>query len=1120
MKKNKFLVPLYRNWKKLLLTMKLCLLLLLISAASLMANNGYSQNTLLSVHLKNATLRDLISEVEKQSEFIFVFYDNVVDLDRQIDVESDNQTINEILDKIFKSSELTYRIFDRQIGIGKRDPVTGVLNLPVSLVELTSADKKVSGVVKDTKGQPLPGVTVVVKGTSIGTVTNAEGNFTLTTPTDAKILQFSFIGLVTQEVPMAGKNVMSIVLEEQTVSVDEVVVTAFGMEKSAKTLSYSTQKLGGDELTKVINPNLMNSLSGKMAGVSINQSTGVGSSVKVIIRGNKSIQRNNQPLYVVDGVPVANSSGQTTNGLISSYDNGGDGISNLDPEDIESISVLKGAGAAALYGSQAANGVILVTTKKGKAGVTKIDFSSSITMDKIISLPQLQHSWGQTAPGAGDSWGPKLSSEAPDNLTNFFNTGTSNINSISLSSGNEKMQTYLSYSNTNSKGVEEGNKLIRNNFYLRQSAKFFNDKLTVDGSVTLVDQKISNPPVSGNQQSIYYATAIIPVGLNLADYKNYEVLDPNRNVMTQSWFMVPTANSQNPYWIINRMLREYDRTRAILRLSLRYDLTKWMNLQVRGNLDDSYTTNEFKNFYGTVPAYGYTSGYYRINKSENPQMYGDALLNIFHHFGKIKLHAMLGTSISDSRRNGVNIASSVLKIPNVFTLQNMQLQGGTGLSTSSLSHEQLQSVFGSANLTYNDWLVLDVTGRNDWSSNLSFTPNVSYFYPSFGLTGLIHEFVSLPKVISFAKIRGSYAIVGNTVPIYVTNPSDGSIGGGSVINFNDITPFTDLEPEKTGSLELGANMRFFNDRLSLDFSYYKTNTLNQFFTVQVPPGTGYNYRYVNGGDIQNSGVEIMAEYSLSKKDFRWDSFINFSKNKNVVKELAAGFDQYVITSDLSDYNNILKVGGSYGDLYGQSLKRDDQGRIIISSSGSPILSGANDFLGSSYPDFKLAWNNNLTYKNFSLSFLIDGSFGGKLMSLTQMYLDMAGVSQATGLARDNGSVKINGVLDGIGTQVTEVDPRKWFIAVSQYGVGEYMYDATVLKLRELTLGYSLPTKRLNMGFIKNLKLSLIGHNLFYIYKPAPYDSDITYTTGNGYSGVDVFNLPASRSLGICLNVTF
>ena len=989
-----------------------------------------------------------------------------------------------------------------------------------SFLAFSQSQITVTGKVTDNDGHPLPGATVKVKGTKVGASTNSSGDYSIRCNAN-QILVISFIGYEKQEVVASNRTKVNVSLTETSESLGNVVVTALGIQQKSSKLTYATQTVSGDELTKVPETNLMNSLSGKVSGITIyRNASGVGGSVKVLLRGNKSIQGNNQPLYVIDGVPMFNFLNESINQSFSSMD-GGDGISNLNPDDIENISVLKGASAAALYGSQAANGVIMITTKKGKAGISKVDFSSGFTLDRAAYEPKLQNSYGETAPGSEESWGNQISN-AKDNIKDFFQTGKTWINSVSFSTGTDKIQTYLSYANTSANGILQNNTMSKNNINIRQTGHFFKDKLSIGGNVNFINQVINNSPVSGIQLSTLYGLYGFPRDLDFSQYKNYQIFDSVRQVYTQNWPFI-SANNENPYWITNRALYANKRNRAILNITAKYDINSWLNLQLRGNVDKINDVNTIKYYVGTAAAYGGVNGGYHVLDMTNTMYYGDALLNFTKTYGRLNVNGLLGTSITDSRVNGEDAASTLLFIPNVFTIQNMNPASGAYASSVSEQHQQLQAVFGSIGLSYNDWLNLDITGRNDWSSNLSYTPNGSYFYPSYGLGLLLHKLIKLPEIISYAKLRGSYAIVGNTVPLYVTNPQNYINGQGNVI-FNNTAPFTDLKPEKSKSIELGTDIRFLDDRFNLNFTYYKTNSINQFFPVLVPPGTGYSTRFINGGNIQNSGIEATIGYTLlAERGLNWTSSINLSANKNVVKQLSPGIDQYLITNDINGYYSILKVGGSYGDIYGKVLQKDSTGRLVIGPDGKPVIQSGNpSFLGNSNPKFQLGWNNTLNYKNFSLDFLVDGHFGGKVMSITQEVLDELGVSKGSGDARTNGGVKVNGVMVNTETPVTTVDASDWYHTTGGVSgvVGEYMYDATVVRLRQLSFGYSLPKTMLKNSFVKGLRLSLIGRNLIYFYKKAPFDPEATFSSGNGYSGVDVFGLPATRSYGFNLNVTF
>ncbi|WP_212006388.1 SusC/RagA family TonB-linked outer membrane protein [Chitinophaga sp. HK235] len=991
-------------------------------------------------------------------------------------------------------------------------------------------EREISGTVRDNKGTPLPGVSVQIKGATKGAQTNASGQYHLSAKA-GDVLVFSSIGFAPREVTVGTSASVDVRLEENVKGLNELVVTALGVKKTAKSLTYSTQRLGGEELTTAKDANLMNSISGKAAGITVSRSgSGVGGSVKVTLRGNKSAQSTNQPLYVIDGIPMTNYSTQQPNstwggnGTITFAPgrDGGDGISNLNPDDVESVSVLKGASASALYGSQAANGVILITTKKGKSGTSKVEFSSGFTLDKIAYKPKLQNSYGATKDGSTQSWGPEITN-AHDNVSDFFRNGNTWINSINFTAGNEKAQTYISYANTNANGVMPGNDLNRHNFTFRETAKFLNDKLTLDGNVNIITQKLDNGPVTGLYFNPLTGLYLFPRGRDMAPYKDsYTKFDPIRQIDLQNWPFNEDVQ-QNPYWIVNRNTSQARRNRTLFNASAKYDIADWLYVQARGNMDRTNDTYDGQFYAGTHGVLSGPNGRYIMSDLTTTQFYGDLIVNANRHFGNFKLNALLGTSINDTRTKGMNGDSfnGDLYVANFFTLQNMT--AGSQIQTVPENHSQLQAVFGNVNLSYKDLVFLDLSGRNDWSSNLAYTGNGSYFYPSAGLSFMLHQLLNLPEPVSYAKLRGSYAAVGNTVPWYVTNPLNrlGNVGGTFV--FNNQAPFKELKPEKTKSLEIGTEWRFLQDRLNFDFTYYKTNTTNQYFQIAVPPGTGYAFRFINAGNIQNSGFEVVLGYNVIKTDkFRWNTSLNYSQNKNKVIELADNIDQFVLTPQGSNtFASIIAKGGSYGDIYGKVLKRDESGRVIIGKDG-PLVSSDLALVGNPNPKWQGGWSNNLSYKDFTLSFLIDGKFGGKVMSMTEAVLDKYGVSERTAEGRKNGGVAINGVGENTKETISKIDAAQWYGVIGgRDGVsGEYMYDATVVRFRELSLGYAVPSRALGRGFVKNLRFSLVGRNLFYISKKAPFDPEISMSTGNGLSGVDMFALPATRSFGFNLNVGF
>jgi TonB-linked SusC/RagA family outer membrane protein len=995
----------------------------------------------------------------------------------------------------------------------------------------------IQGTVLDNAGVPLIGVTVAVKGTTNGTQTDTQGKFSLQTKA-GDVLVFSYIGYKTQEVSVGDATTLKVVLLSDEKSLQEVVVTAFGIKRSEKSLTYSAQQVSGDELTRAKSDNLVNSLSGKVPGLTITPSaSGVGGSAKVILRGNKSFAGNNQPLYVIDGIPMTNNAGlnstagsgsatgQPNNpfGGSTSVDNG-DGISNLNPDDIESISVLKGAAASALYGSQGANGVILITTKKGKAGKTQINYNSSYMLSNIAYKPEFQNNYGRTSASSNDSWGAKTSAAPQDNLDAYFRTGNNWTNSINLSGGTEIAQTYFSYANTHADGVQPTNELSRNNFNLRETAKFLNNKLTVDGNVNYISQRIKNTPALGLYFNPLTGLYLFPRGTDINPYKNQYELTNQTGYARQNWD-VSEDIQQNPWWIANRNTNFLNRDRFLFNGSLKYDFTNWLSFQVRGNFDRSADSYEQDLYSGTQATLSKANGQFIYNNQTQEQKYGDALLTFkVPMSGPVKVDGILGGSITDSKVVGTNLGAGLgLSTPNLFIAQNTIVSGtNSNASTLPLNHNQLQSVYGNVNLSYKEWLFLNLTARNDWSSNLSYTPNGSYFYPSAGLSVLLTQVLKLPTFISYAKVRGNYAEVGNTVPQYVTNPVNYLDQTGSVV-LSTVAPFGTLKPERTKTYEIGADARFFNDNLNFSFNYYKSNTRNQFVQVIPSVATGYSVGYVNAGNVENKGFEFLIGYNIiNNGKFKWNSSVNASRNINKIIDVDSkdGINQFILTGNANtNYESILAKGGSYGDIYGYTVKRDAAGRILLNDDGTPQINNGFNKIGNPTPKFAAGWNNTFNYKSFSLSVLVDGKFGGQVLSETQAIMDQYGVSKVTGEARDNGGVNVNGVNATTGTPVSSVNAKTWYTSIGgRQGVSElYMYSATVVRLREASLGYTFP---LNSKVVKDLKLSVVGRNILYFYKKAPFDPELSMSTGNGLGGIDIFNQPATRNIGLNLNVTF
>ncbi|MEY3194123.1 MAG: hypothetical protein RIQ78_219 [Bacteroidota bacterium] len=1011
----------------------------------------------------------------------------------------------------------------------------GIFRIPLLLLCLAFAGhisaQTVSGKVTDaTTGDPLIGASVREDGTSNGAVTTVDGTYRIKVSNPSAKLLVSYTGYQAQTIMLAGRTTADVALEAGT-ALDEVVVTALGISREKKSLSYGAQEVSSGELNRVKDANVINALSGRTAGLQINRSgSGVGGSTRVVMRGQKST-RDNNVLYVVDGVPMFNYSpgqpgdiwGQSGNSGNVGRD-GGDAISNINPDDIESMTVLKGASAAALYGSQAANGVILVTTKKGKSGDAKIEFSSNATWETPVMSPELQFSYN-ARPNENFSWGDKGSST--DHVQDFFQTGATYINSISMTGGNKTAQTYFSYANTSSKGIVPTSQLSRHNVTLRENAAFLDGRLTLNATLNYTNQRGDNRNVSGMYFSPLTGLYLFPRGLNYSDYSgaNFEKYDEVRKLYTQNW-VGSRDDWQNPEWILNRDPNFDARNRFYGTVGVGLKLTDWANLQFRGNMDKTYDRFEQHSYAGTEPTLADANGRFVMSDLKSTVRYGDILLNLKKDFGSDFTTALtLGTSLNDLKVTSLYADSKGpgLYYANTFVIQNIK-QPGANITQSQPNRTQLQSVFGSLSLGYKNLLYVDVTGRNDWSSTLSFTNSQSFFYPSVGASAILSEMFDL-KGIDFAKIRASYAQVGNGVNAYDTNIQYAFPAGGAQAPNTGLLPGSEVQNELSKSLEIGADVRFWGNRAGLDLTWYKTNTTNQRIVVAVPQGSGLSSAIINAGDIQNSGIEASLSLTpVRNSKMEWTTQLNFTRNRNEVIELTPLLADGVYTltdGGVNNYDMVIRQGYSFGEIGGKGFKYVD-GKMVVSADGVP-LAGADTVLGNPAPDFTLGWNNTIKMGNFSLGILIDGRFGGEVMSVTQAVLDRFGASQATADARDAGGVDVPAVLED-GTPFSgKLDAEKYYTAVGgRDGITEaYIYDGTSVRLRELSLGYSFP-KSVTSGMGKNvaLRVSLVGRNLIYFVNKAPFDPDISMATGTGLQGVDVFSAPSVRSIGVNVGLTF
>lgn len=987
---------------------------------------------------------------------------------------------------------------------------------------------RVVGTVIGDDGMPLSGVTVIVKDTKIGSITDMEGQYIIDVPSENDILEFSCLGYQTVNLLVGNQRMIDVIMREEVLKINDIVVTALGIKKEEKSLTYATQVVEGDELVRAKDLNLMNTLTGKVAGMNVTHSaSGLGGSVKVRIRGIRSVTGSNQPLYVIDGVPINSTSKELTSTTLGGLNDaanldGGDGISNLNPDDIEAVNVLKGPAAAALYGSSAANGVILITTKQGRIGRTSLTLNTSTTWEQAAyGIPEFQNKYG----GVTSSWGDEIAGS--ENYTDkFFRKGMTTINSLALSSGAETMQTYFSYANTYSKGLLENANLNKHNFSFRGTAFLLDDRFRVDTHIDLIYQKVNNRPSPGG----FYMNPLVGLykfprggvqGGESFDYyrKNYRILDHNRNVYTQNWYTAPTSFEQNPYWLLNCTKNDDKRYRTIGNLSLSYQLNSYFSLQARGHIDFISDAYEAEYRAGTDASLVGKNGRFVSDASNQLSSYADAILAYAQEFRNFSFHATLGASIKDVSGKSLGFDSTThMYNPNIFTVANIDHNNSAPFLTKF--HTQEQAVFFAGQIGFKDYLFLDMTARNDWTSTLAFTKyrDKGFFYPSVGAAWIISECFQMPDWISMGKIRGAWSSVGNGLPKYLSYPLN-TIGNSGGVNFNTKAPFSELKPEKTGSIEIGTEWRLFNNSVDLDVTYYQTRTRNQLFTLPAPAGSKYTYYYVNAGDIKNEGLEVvLACTPVNLEDMKWKTTVNYSMNRNTVVELVKGLGHFDVTDGTTTNSYVMRLekGGSFGDIYGRKFLRDESGKILYDDQGMPIPDKSDlKKLGNANPDFQIGWQNNFQFKNFTINFLIDGSFGGDVISLTEAELDKYGVSKATGDVRNQGGVNFDGHL------ISDAE-HFYTIVGGRDGITEhYVYDATNIRLRELALSYSIPTRWLSrQSVIKGLDLSLIGRNLFFIMNKAPYDPDATLSVGNSLQGIDVFGMPTTRSYGFNLKVKF
>ena len=1046
----------------------------------------------------NTTVKQMFKQIEKNSNYSIFYRLDQVNLDQKINVITPDGTIENVMSQVLINQSLTFAVVDEVIVV----KLSNSLNTDLRAI--------VKGTVKDVNGETLPGVSVKIKGTNIGTTTEKDGNYTLNVTESNPVLVFTYIGFVTQEIPLNGRTSVNVVLNIANTALNEVVVTALGISREAKSLTYSAQKVSGEDLTKATGTAVINGLQGKVAGLTITRSGsgGVGAGSTVLLRGNRSITGSNAPLYITDGVPG--------------------GIGMEDGDNIESITVLKGAAAAALYGSSGQNGVILITTKKGKAGATSVQFNGGLLFDKADVISEFQNEYGQGDagvynPSSERSFGPKMAGQnvtlwngstvpftgQKGRFNDFFRTGTTLNNSLSVSGGGEKMQTLLSYGNIKAQGILDNNDLTRHNLTLRIS-NTISKKLSLDTKLTYNNERIDNIPQQYTGVSLY----LTPVSIPLSEMQKFAYTDAFGNPR-QSYWKPGSSIQGNPYFYMNKTLAGSTINRLVGLVSAKYDFNSWISLQVRGNVNQNFSRNDNKIYSDSY--FSLVGSNYSMGQSSSSGSNVDALLTFKHDLTKdFKLSGHFGGYVAGSTSIGTTNNANGLFKQDFFYMSNAKAPQVTNTYSQSPS---IQSLYSSLTLAFKDYLYLDVTGRNDWSSALP-KADQSVFYPSVGLTAIISDMIDLPSWVSYGKARVSSANSGFGGNAYLGQEYYLVSSGGGIITPTIKSP-GNYKPELTTSFEAGLDWRFFGNRLGFDVTYYKTKTTNQLLLIGVPTATLFDQKYINAGLIENNGIEVVLSATPIKAGkFSWDAMLNYSKNNNKVVRITDQMTSVIIQDD-GMATKMVETGKSFGTMYVKGWQRDAQGRKLVDNQGRPLLtSSKNVYAGNTNPDFMAGMTNSFNYTNISLGFLIDYRNGGTIISGRQPLIDAAGHSERSLYGREGGIILDAYLSDGT-KNTKSITSQQYFSAIGdRYPTGEeYSYSGTNIRLREVTLNYKIPAKLLNKNnYIKNASISLVGRNLFFFQKSTPFDPDISSGRGGTEGAYDA--MPFTRTYGLNLQVGF
>lgn len=1016
--------------------------------------------------------------------------------------------------------------------------------------------RTVTGKVIDESGNPLPNVSYQIKGTTTGGMTDADGNFSVQISGNNAVLVFSEVNHRTQEVAVRTQSELMVAMAATTGSLEEVVVTALGIQKQKASLGYSVQEVSGGIIADAHETNVTNALSGKVSGLQVvRSSNGAGGSSKLVLRGFNSLQGSNQPLIVVDGIPMENFLGADNNDFWNPGLDYGNGLGDINPDDIASITVLKGQSAAALYGARGGNGVIMITTKSGKrTSGLGLSLTSTLGTENMFLVPDLQNSYGQGSEGIFNaesnlSYGPKIEGQtvtkwngeqvplrAHDNLKSFLRNGTSQHYGLSLQQQFGGTAIYSSINYMDDRSIIPGNKLIRTNLTTRATTKFGkDDKWTSDVKISYNNTAGYNRPITGKDRSSVYTLLMLPRSMDVTDFK------AGVNEFGQMlWYPGSLAWTMNPYWLYRYNLNHDTRDRFMLNGSLKYNFTDWLNAEVRAGAD-MYTTNTENKTYagGGTLTNSYSTGKQTFEEKNFSAMVNARKDNLF---GKVGGAIMFGGNLMDQKWSSLGVSTGELEVPNLFSPTNSK---GNPSISAGFSHKKINSVYGSLELNYDRWLYLTFTDRNDWTSTLS-KNNRSYSYPSISVSYVLTEMLSsmgsaLPDWVSHIKLRGSYASVGNDMGPYrllngynISKDPLGHIQAGK----EDIYKDPNVVNELLKSTELGAEMRFLNNRIGLDFTWYKSNATNQLIQLPADPMSGFASRIINAGNIQNKGVELMIDANILQglsSGLTWNLKANYSTNKNLIIDIAK--DSGVTSYRIAGFDNLYisaENGHLFGTIYGTKYRRvtDESSpyfnELLLNGDGLPVATGESMLLGNQQAKALIGITNVFGYKNFELSFQIDGRFGGQIFSATHAAMQANG----TGAITAPGGVREKFILSGVVAddnnklvkntiEISQQDYWNQIGTSGNVGIGEAnIYDATNVRLRNVSLGYTFPRSMMGNTF-QRIRLTASCNNVWMITSHMRgIDPESVFAISTNATGFESGAFPTMRSFQFSVNLGF